>query len=240
MKNFFSILSGVLAFVVCVVVSLLVNHPEGIALASFVPIMPAVMGRRLVNRAVKFADGTFGQGVQWIHDILFDRFRLLAANPLTTTLFRNKPGDQRNGVVLTIVDTNIVSNQVPVQQKWYLWKLSAKYQAAAIRSDANIQSILDFMRTTLIEFKIENLDRMFIFPLSKFLPFDQLVSNPAVTVNSQYPKSSEDCRWEMKIPLVLEQNAVWGLNVIQTAASAAGLDNDFILFLFERELYRGE
>lgn len=189
-------------------------------------------------KLAKYSDGTFGMGTEWIHDILFDRFRLLNANPLTTSLFRNKAGDTRNTVILTIADTNNNSDRVPVKQKWYLWKLAAKYQAAAARTDANLQSILDFMRNTIVQLTITNLDKMFTFPLSKFLPFDQLVSAPAVTVNSRYPKSTEDDRWELKVPLVLEENAQWSLDIIQTAASAAGLDNDFILFMWDRELYR--
>ncbi len=84
--------------------------------------------------AIKLADGTFGQGMSWLHDILYDRLGLLSTNPLTTSLFRNKAGDTRNGVLLTLADTNNVAQQVPAGQKWYFWKLTVRYQGIAART----------------------------------------------------------------------------------------------------------
>src|SRR5882672_10222522 len=139
-------------------------------------------------KQAKYSDGTFGMGTEWLHDFLFDRFRILAANPLTTALFRDKPGSTRNSVVLTNVDTNNKGDRVPTKQKWYLWDLTIVYQAAAARNDAGVQLILDFFRATLISFRIENLDVMFSAPLSYFRPTLQLISAPAVTVNSRFPQ----------------------------------------------------
>lgn len=189
-------------------------------------------------KAVNYSDGSFGMGTEWLHDFLFDRFRLLNANPLSTALFRDKPGSTRNGVVLTIIDTNNKGDRVPTKQKWYLWKLGITYQAAAARTDANIQSIYDFFRATLITFRIENLDTMFSAPISYFRPALQLISAPAVTVNSRFQQEDNLGTKELKVPEVLEENAVWHLDVEQTAASPAGLDNDFLLFGWDREMYR--
>lgn len=190
-------------------------------------------------KQVKYADGTFGMGTEWLHDFLFDRFRILATNPLTTALFRDKSGSTRNGVVLTNVDTNNKGDRVPTQQKWYLWNLEITYQAPAAMADATIQAALDFFRTTLLSFKIENLDTMFSAPISYFRPALQIISAPAVTVNSKFAMQDVTAaRKELKVPEVLEQNAVWHLDIDQTAASAGAIDNHFLLFGWDREMYR--
>lgn len=190
-------------------------------------------------KVVKYNDGTFGMGTEWLHDFLFDRFRMLATNPLETALFRSKAGDTRNGQVLTIVDTNNKGDRVPAKQKWYLWQLMITYQAPAALPDATIQLLYDFLRLTLISFKIENLDTMFSAPLSYFRPHLQIMQAPAVTVNSHFAiQDNKEAAKEFRVPLVLEENAVWSLQLVQTAASAGGLDNHFLLFGWDREMYR--
>lgn len=188
--------------------------------------------------AVKFNDGTFGMGTEWLHNFLFDRFRLLATNPLTTALFRNKPGDARNGVVLTIADTNNQGDRVPTKQKWYLWALEITYQSPVVLPDATAQLMYDFWRNTMIQFNITNLDQMFNAPLSYFRPAMQVMQAPAVTVNSHFAMQDNHKGKDFKVPLVLEENAVWDLTVAQTVASAGGLDNHFLLFGWDREMFR--
>ena len=185
-----------------------------------------------------YRSGTFGMGTEWLHDFLFDRYRLLAANPLSTALFRDKAGSTRNSVVLTNVDTNNKGDRVPTRQKWYLWDLTIVYQTPAAFSDANIQLALTFIQNTLLTFRIENLDTMFSAPLSYFRPTFQILSAPAVTVNSRFPQPDTGNRKELKVPEVLEENAVWHLDIDQNVASPAGLDNTFFLFGWDRELYR--
>lgn len=187
---------------------------------------------------VDYQTGSYGQGTEWIHDFLFDRYRLLATNPLETALFRDKPGSTRNGTVLTIIDTNNKGDRVPTAQKWYLWELQVTYQAAALQADATLQFLLTWMQNTLVNFKIENLDTMFSIPLSALRPTLQNVSAPAVTVNSRYPQQDNRGGQELRVPLVLEQNAVWHLDLISVAASNAALDNSFMLFTWQRELFR--
>jgi len=189
-------------------------------------------------KQVKYSDGTFGMGTEWLHDFLFDRFRLLAANPMVTALFRSMAGQTRNGVVLTNVDTNNKGDRVPTKQKWYLHELTVIYQAPILMPDATLQLVYNFIQSTLLVFKIENLDTMFSAPLSFFRPVLQVAQAPAATINSHFAMQDNPIKQTMKVPLVLEENAVWHLDIEQTAASAGGIDNHFFLFAFDREMYR--
>jgi len=163
----------------------------------------------------------------------------LAANPLSTNLFRNLPNSQRNGVNLTQFDTNVKAPQVPVRQKWYLWNLFIAWQTAAAVTDAVEQAFLSYTQATLISFKIENLDVMFSAPLSFFRVTQQIITAPAVTVNSRLPmQDNQNANKAFKIPQVLEENAIWYLTLEQQAASAGALDNTFLLFAWDREMYR--
>lgn len=188
--------------------------------------------------AIKFADGTYGMGVEWLHDILYDRYILSATQPLETILFRNKAGDTRNNALLGIADTNNTGSNVPVANKWYLWTLSIKYQAIALRTDAQVQLILNFFRQTVISLTIQNLAVMFQFPLSYFLSSDQYINQPAATINTNVPRDQGKGCWELKVPIVLQENAVWFLTVLETAASDAALNGDYTLFAWDREMYR--
>jgi hypothetical protein len=188
-------------------------------------------------KRAKFQDGTFGQGVEWLHDFFYDRVTL-ANNLVQTSLFRNKANDQRNGVTLTELDTNGKSDRVPTNQKWQLWKLYVIYQAIAARDDAGIQLILNQYRTVLLTYRIENLDVIWQVPMSYFLSGMQLISAPAVTVNSKYPSNLVMACWELKVPIVLEENTIGFLNYTPTVASGAALVGDFVLFVWEREMFR--
>ncbi len=188
--------------------------------------------------AVKFNDGTFGQGQEWLHDILYDRYILASAGPLNTQLFRSATGLTRNSVVLGMADTNVTSNSVPVKNKWYLWQLKFIYQAIALRNDAAVQLILNWLRTTIISLTIQNLATMFQFPLSYFLPGDQYVNQPAATVNTNVPRGTGTEQWDMKVPIVLEENAVWWVDITETAANDAALNGDYALFAWDREMFR--
>ena len=185
-----------------------------------------------------YNSGTFGMGTEWLHDFLFDRFRLLSTNPLLTALFRSKAGDARNGVVLTNVDTNNKGDRVPTSQKWYLWNLAIIFQGIAALTDADIQLLYTFFQNTNLTFKIENLDIMFTAPISFFRPNLQLISAPAATINSRFSQEDNLGVKEFRVPEVLEENAVWHLDIEQGAASDAALNNTFLLFVWDREMYR--
>ncbi len=187
---------------------------------------------------VKYSDGSFGMGTEWLHDFIFDRFKLVSTNPLETAMFRSKAGDTRNGSVLTIIDTNNKGDRVPTAQKWYLWALEITYQNPVVVPDATLQLVYDFMRATLLVFKIENLDTMFSAPLSYFRPSLQITQQPAATINTHAALEDNRGGKDFRVPLVLEQNAVWHMDLVQTAASSATIDNSFFLFTFDREMYR--
>lgn len=195
------------------------------------------MASRAVQ-GVNYNAGTFGMGTEWLQDILYDRMRLLSTAPLETAMFRSKPGDTRNGVVLTIADTNNKGDRVPTAQKWYLWDLDIIFQGVAVIPDATMQLIYDTMQAVLIVFKIENLDTMFQAPLSYFRPTIQAVQQPAATINTHAAMQDNRGGQEYKIPLVLEENAVWHLDFVATAATSATLNNYFFLFAFNREMFR--
>ncbi len=188
---------------------------------------------------VSYNSGTFGMGIEWLHDKLYDRMRLLSTNPLTTALFRNKSGDSRNGSILTDFDTNNLGDSVPTQQKWYMWELKMQYQAEVLANDAYMQLVADLFRSTFVRLKIQSLDTIFQFLLSDFIGGDLYVAQPAATINSSVPRdTATPWKWTLRVPVVLEEKALWWLDFAQQAASSSTLDNDFVHFAFERELYR--
>lgn len=244
MKKAFSVLGAVFACVAVIAFSLYMGHmsPEGYGLAAFAPLLPrGIFSRRpLINRAIRLGDGTWGEGGEVLHYPVYDRMRLLNSLSVNTrSLFKTAVGQQRETVTLTYADTNIEkSESIPSSQKWTFWRLSVYYMAAAARTDANIQSILDYFRTTTIRCIINSKDDMFRLPLWKFLGTPQLISAPAVTVNSKYPQALFTGVWELKVPIVLQSLTDWELRVEPLVASAAGLDNDFIGFEFDGERAR--
>lgn len=210
---------------------------EGAALAAFIPIMPSFMGRRMLNRAIMLADGTWGMGGETLHYPVYDRLRLLnATGVLVRSLFKTAVGTQREALTLQYDDTNVEkSESIPSSQKWTFWKLSLFYQAAAARTDVQILNILDYFRTTTFRCIINSKDDMFRLPLWKFMGHPQVISAPAVTVNSRFPQAIFSGAWELKVPIVLQSLTDWEVKVEPRVASAAALDNDFIGFEFDGE-----
>jgi hypothetical protein len=217
------------------------HHPEGIALAAFVPLMPKnIWGQPGLNRAIKLNDGTWGAGGEFLSYPIYDRLRMNSALALNArSLFANRVGSQRENVQLTYADTNIQkSESTSSSEKYELYSLQLHYMAEEARTDAEIASILAYVRTTFIRFNIDNKVDMFILPLWKFFGATQLISAPAVTINSQYPNAIFSGKWEFPIPIVLEALTTYELIVQPLVASAATLDNDFIGFEFETEKAR--
>jgi len=245
MKKVFPLLCAALAFVACVAFSYFVGRhfgPEGVALAAFIPLLPRNMlsGRSMINRAVNLGNGTWGEGGEVLHYPVYDRLRMLNSQAVNArSLFKTAVGMPRDGANLTYADTNIEkSESIPSSQKWTFWKLTVQYLAEEVRTDAEIIGILNYFRTTTIRCIINSKDDMFRVPLWKFLGSPQLVSAPAVTVNSRYPQAIFSGSWELKVPIVLQSLTDWELRVEPLVASIAGLDNDFIGFEFDGERAR--
>lgn len=204
-----------------------------------VPLMPRNLfsGRGAIQRAIKLDDGTWGEGGETLHYPVYDRMRMLNAQAVNTrSLFKSAVGTTREGNVLTFADTNIEkSESVPSSQKWTFWKFSCFYQASAARTDVQIQNILDYFRTTTIRCIINSKDDMFRLPLWKFMGHAQLVSAPAVTVNSRFPQAIFTGVFDLKVPIVLQSLTDWEVKIEPLVASAAALDNDFIGWEFDGE-----
>jgi len=243
MKKSVPILQALAAFVACLAFVFLFNDylVGGAALAAFVPILPRnPFGGRLLNRAVRLDDGTWGEGGELLHYPIYDRMRMLNSQGVNTrSLFKNAVGTTREGNNLTYADTNIEkSESIPSSQKWTLWKMTVFYIAEETRTDAEIVAILDYFRRTTVRLIINSKDDMFRLPLWKFMGSPQLVSAPAATINSRYPNALFTGAWELKVPIVLQALTDWEVRVEPLVASAAGLDNDFIGIEFDGERAR--
>lgn len=245
MKKLGSVFVVLLAFVAVALFSLYFHSPEGLALAMGIPLLPRNMftGRPSINRAINLNQGTFGEGGEELRYPIYDRMKMLNSLGLNTrTLFKTAVGAQRETITLTYADTNITqSEQVPSSQKWTLTKLQVTYMAILARTDLLIQSILDYYRTTSFSLKINSKDAMFILPLWKFGGHPQMISAPAVTVNSRYPQAIFSAVWDFSdTPIVLQANTNWGVEVEPQVASAAGIDGDFLGFEFDATRARAD
>lgn len=212
------------------------GHGEVAALAAFVPLMPRnLFGQPAINRAVMLDDGTWGAGGELLSYPIYDRLLMDSALGVQPrSLFATRVGAQRENRQLTYADTNIQKSEgTSSSEKLELFQLNVRYMAMEARTDAEIQAIMNFIRETYINFKIDNKVDMFILPMWKFFGATQLVSAPAVTVNSQYPNANFMGQWAFEIPIVLEKLTTFEMIVQPMAASAAGLDDDFIGFEFE-------
>lgn len=208
--------------------------------SPYIPLLPMRNGRPILQRAIRLDDGTWGPGGEVLHYPVYDRMRMLNAQGTNTrSLFKTAVGQTREGNTLTPADTNIEkSESIPSSQKWTFWKFTVQYIAEETRTDAEVIDILDYMRTTTIQCIINSKDAMFKLPLWKFFGSPQLVSAPAVTVNSRYPQAMFTGAWELKVPIVLQALTDWEVKVFPLVASAAGLDNDFLAMEFDGERAR--
>lgn len=225
-------------FMVCLVASLLFAHGmagHGALCAAFIPMVPRNMfraGRHSLERAIDLGDGTWGPGGESLHAPFYDRMKFSNALALATrTLFKTAVGQQREGATLTYADTNIEkSESVPTSQKWTFWALKLYYMATGARTDVQIQGLLDFFRTTTIRCILNSKDDMFRLPLWRFFGATQVISAPAVTVNSRFPQGTFMGSFSLNIPIVLQSLTDWELRIEPLVASAAALDGDFLGF----------
>lgn len=238
MKKIGSFLVLVLAFVAVYFFSkhIAADAVMGFALAGFVPLMPRnFFGGRLLNRDLNINSGTWGPAGEELRYPIYDRVKMTNANALLPqTLFNTPVGQPRNGANLTYADTNIESVAVPSSQKFTLEKLTVQYTSAAQRTDAQIASILSFFSTTSFRLNVESKEDMFRLPVWKFFGAMQLISAPAVTVNSHFPTPLFTGVWDFSdVPLIFQALVNWKVLVEPQVASAAGLDGDFLTFEFD-------
>lgn len=241
MKKFLSFFAVLLAFVAVAFVSHYFLPHSGAALAVFVPVMPAVWGRRLLNRmpldndAMNLSAGTWGLGGEELDYPVYDRILMDSTQAAGTprTMFNQAVGTDREGVRLTYADTNIESNTVPSDQKFGFSKLSVIYAASAIRNDAGYQLILDYLRSATLRFNIDSKADMFRVPMWKWMGAMQVVTAPAATINTTFPMPMYTAIWEIKVPLILQALTVFKLILEPQAASGAALNGDRLGFIFD-------
>lgn len=237
MKNLLSILSA-LAAVVVLGLFAIYGHPEGgAAMAMMVPMMPKVMGRRLLNRSPLGVDsGTFNGVGEDLGYPLYDRLHLLnSLGAANRTLFSTPVGTQRETRTLTYADTNVQAVGVPSSQKWEFTHLEIKWLSDAVVPDADAQSFLNYLRETSFRLQIVSKDAMFIVPMWMFFGPTQAVYQPAATINSHSPAGIFGGVWELPpdLPIVLQALTNWSIIVEPEAASAAALDGNFLGFVFK-------
>lgn len=237
MKKLGSLLVVVLAFVA---VFFFARHiasecVAGFGLAVGVPLMPRGFFGRLVNRDLNINSGTWGPAGEELRYPIYDRYKLSNAGALNPiTLFNTPVGSPRNNVALTYADTNIESVAVPSSQKFKLEKLTVYYMSAAQRTDALIASALSYFQSTSFRLNVESKEDMFRLPAWKFFGSVQLISAPAVTVNSRFPQSLFTAVWDFSdIPLTLQALVNWKVVVEPQVASVGGLDGDYFGFEFD-------
>ncbi len=213
-------------------------------LVPWVPLLPRNMfsGRPSINRDINLNQGTWGLGGESLQYPVYDRMRMLNSLAVgTRTLFNTAVGQQRENVVLTFADTNIEkSESIPSSQKWIFRKITVGYVASEVRTDAEIVSILDYMRTSTFRLNINSKDDMLRLPLWMFFGSPQLVSAPAATINSSSPHALFTGVFTLEIPIVLQALTDWKILVEPLVASAAGLDNDFLTFIIDGERARAD
>lgn len=241
MKIFRSCLVVLLAFVAVALFAHYMKSPAGFGLAMMIPVMPKIMGRRLLNRAplddmsMSLNSGTWGLGGEDLSYPVYDRVLMdsTIAAGVERTMFNQAVGTDREGVKLTYADTNIEAPNVPNSQKFGFKKLQMIYMASAVRDQAGYQLILDYVRQCTVRFNIDSKADMFRLPLWKFAGTLQVVTAPAATINTTVPMPFWTGIWEIDVPLVLQALTIFKLVLNPQAASNAALNGDKIGFIFD-------
>lgn len=196
--------------------------------------------------AFRLNDGTFimgtpGSNGEELDDPLVDRFTL-ASTVLTHKLFAAVVSETREGAALTAADTNNNANggQIPTNEKWWLWRLDMFYMAAALRTDAQVQLILDMFRQTNMFAEINGKAKSFNFPQWASLGSLQIQMQPAATIASQLAmKNIFSASWDLGTPIVLEANSKWFMQFDHITASNSALDGDKVGFRWKRRRIYG-
>lgn len=188
--------------------------------------------------------GTFnGPGVPGLqpgradHYPMVDRLLLdstLAANP-DRILFQTAVNSQRENRTLTFADTNNqYGNRIPDGQRFtYYWlNLYITPAVAAVEEDY-LTALYALLKQTVISYKIEPLDPVFILPLWKFFGATQFFAQ-SLTAPIQFSDALFSAQWKLEKPIVLQQGTIAGLHVaLPGGTSPAILDDTFIGFEFD-------
>jgi len=209
-----------------------------------IPLLPrgAIGGRPLINRAVRLNDGTWakdGAGGEVLHWRFYDRAKLISTQS-SYRLFGAKVNDTRDSIKLTLADTNIqTSPPIPQSQKFTMHELLFQYVAGDICDDAEMQSIIDLLRQTYVQFQIESKVDMFQITLDQMCQGGILaVHAPAATIGSRGPLTIFQGCWKLQVPIVLQNITSFNLDLTMLTAPNSGLDADYLRFVLDGELAR--
>lgn len=193
--------------------------------------------------AVMLDDGTWGEGGEEVHGLYYDHYPILNTRTGAQRLFTAVPGDSRFGAQLSYADTNNISKgQVPNGWKFEFHRIELAYVAIAIRNDAAIQSIIDYLRVCVMRIVVEGKYKLFEALGQSFMSDWQVVHVPTAAGNNVAPPGVSIVRGaiDLKIPVVLQEQTPWYWEIDQIAAPAAGLNGDFLSPTLEGKLiHRG-
>lgn len=178
--------------------------------------------------------GMYGEGKEVQTFPRYDRIKLL--NTVTEhILFDKKIGEERAGVSLTRADTNMEKGgEVPNVMKWEIWEIWFQYQAIALRNDAAVQNALLAINNTVIDLDVVAKFHTFIANLSLFQGAMQLVHVPTAAGDNVPPQSIPvfNGKLKLEIPIVLEAQTTFKLDLKQIVAPDAALNGDYFAFVW--------
>lgn len=178
--------------------------------------------------------GTYGEGKEVLTYPRYDRVKLLSTT-LKHILFDKKIGDARAAVALTRADTNMEEGgKIPNVMKWEIQEIWFFYQAIALRNNAELQLIRDMIRQTVMEIEILSKFKVFDISLSLFDGTMQIVNVPTVAGDNIPPGSypSYTGKLVLEVPIILESQTTFKLSLEHVTAPGAGLDGDYIGFVW--------
>lgn len=176
--------------------------------------------------------------VEELSDKCYDRFTL-ASTLQSIVLFNSPVNSTRQGATLTLADTNIISNQIPVNEAWALYSLGLIYYAKEPRTSAEMQLILDFLSSLYFNLTVNGKAEMFQHTGDMYFGPLQAVMQPAATQNDKALGGAMFYGFiKLQVPIPLQPNTNWNVTVTPYAASNVGLDGDKMRFVFDRQRFR--
>lgn len=184
--------------------------------------------------------GTFGNGGYGLSYPIYASFRLDSTDPSQEfSLFDKKVGETVQNAKLTLQDTNMRANQVPVGQKYKLYAMQIIYLPSAGLDAPALQEIYQaIIRNLIISFKIEDLAPQFQLCGDKFFGAMQASYADAAFGNGGQSQALYSGVWKIGIPIELQQQVNWSVVCSFPGATPAARDGDRIKIYFENAFIR--
>ncbi len=178
--------------------------------------------------------GMYGEGKEIQTFPRYDRIKL-KNGVMKHTLFDKKTGDDRNGVALTLADTNMEEGgQIPNVMKWEINEVWFQYQGIAERDDADVQNILLAINNSVIDLDVVAKFHTLIANLSLFNGAMQFVHGPSIAGDNIFPQSVPiySGKLIMDVPIVLESQTTFKLKLEHFVDPNIALDGDYFAFVW--------